>query len=66
MYAENDLYWGPEAPKAWHNAFSAGATHTRFVMTPAVPGTDDGHRLLAVGGKLWSPHVNAFIKELGF
>lgn len=66
LYAENDLYWGPEAPKEWHRAFSAGGSNTRFVMTPPVPGTDDGHRLLAVGSKLWSPHVNPFVKELGF
>src|SRR2546425_1688656 len=31
LYAENDLYWGPEAPKEWHKAFSAGATHTTLV-----------------------------------
>lgn len=66
LYAENDLYWGPDAPKEWHRAFSAGGSKTKFVMTPPIPGTDDGHRLLAVGGKLWSPHVNSFVKELGF
>lgn len=66
LYAENDLYWGPDAPKQWHNAFSAGGSKTTFLMTPPVPGTDDGHRLLAVGSGLWSPHVNAFVKELGF
>jgi dienelactone hydrolase len=66
LYAENDLYWGPEAPKEWHLAFSAGGSKTKFVMTPPVPGTDDGHRLLAVGGRLWAPHVNAFVRELGF
>jgi len=65
LYAENDLYWGPDVPKEWHKAFSAGGSRTKFVMTPPVPGTDDGHRLLAVGGKLWSPHVNSFVKELG-
>ena len=66
LYAENDLYWGPDAPKEWHRAFAAGGSKTKFVMTPPVPGTDDGHRLLAVGGSLWSPHVNDFVKELGF
>jgi dienelactone hydrolase len=66
LYAENDLYWGPEAPKEWHKAFSAGGSKTTFIMTPPVPGTEDGHRLLRVGGRLWSPHVNAFIREFGF
>jgi dienelactone hydrolase len=64
LYAENDLYWGPEAPREWHKAFAAGGSQTKFVMTPAVPGTEDGHRLLAVGGRLWSPHVNEFVKGL--
>ena len=66
LYAENDLFWGPEAPKEWHKLFSAGGSKTVFVMTPPVPNTNDGHRLLAVGGRLWSPYVNAFVKDLGF
>lgn len=63
LYAENDLYWGPEAPKEWHRAFEAGGSKSTFVMTPPVPETD-GHRLLLVGGRLWSPYVNSFLKEL--
>jgi len=66
LYAENDLYWPAEAPKEWHQAFAAGGSKTKFVMTPALTGTDDGHNLLAVGGRMWSPHVNDFVKELGF
>ena len=66
LYAENDLFWGSEAPRAWHRAFQAGGSPTHFVMTSPVPDTSDGHRLLAVGGQLWVPHVNAFVKELGF
>ncbi len=64
LYSENDLYWGSEMPKRWHAAFVAGGAKARFVMTPPVE--DDGHRLLARGGKLWSVHVDAFVKELGF
>lgn len=66
LYAENDLFWGAEAPKEWHGAFGSGGSKTLFVMTPPVPDVADGHRLLAAGGKLWSPHVNVFVKELGF
>lgn len=66
LYAENDLYWGAEAPKEWHKAFSAGGSKTKFVMTEPVPGVKDGHQLLASGGRLWSVHVNEFVKELGF
>jgi len=66
LYAENDLFWGAEAPKEWHRAFSAGGSKTRSVMTPPVPGVKDGHALLASGGRLWSPPVNDFVKQLGF
>lgn len=66
LYAENDLFWGSEAPKEWHKAFSAGGSNTRFVMTPPVPGVTDGHALFAAGGRLWSPPVNDFVKQLGF
>jgi hypothetical protein len=54
------------APKEWHRAFSAGGSKTLFVMTPPVPGATVGHRLLVVGDQLWSPHVNAFVRELGY
>ena len=26
LYASNDLYWGPDAPKAWHQAYKAGGS----------------------------------------
>jgi pimeloyl-ACP methyl ester carboxylesterase len=66
LYAENDLFWGAEAPKEWHRLFAAGGSKTVFIMTPPVPDTDDGHKLLALGGRLWSPHANTFVKDLGF
>lgn len=66
LYAENDLYWGADAPKEWHQAFAVGGSKTSFVMTSAVPDTEDGHQLLLRGGRLWSPHVKKFVEELGF
>lgn len=65
LYAENDLYWGAEAPRRWHAAFAAGGSPTQFVQTPAVP-EHDGHQLLLRGGRLWGPHVDAFVRTLGF
>lgn len=66
LYAENDLYWGVQAPRAWHAAFvDGGATSSQFVQTAAVPNVD-GHQLLARGGKLWSVHTDKFVKDLGF
>ena len=33
LYAENDLYWGAEWPRAWYRAFSSGGGRTEFVMS---------------------------------
>ena len=65
LYAENDQYWGAQAPRAWHAAFAAGGSPARFVMTPPVP-NEDGHRLMLRGGRMWSMHVDPFVVELGF
>jgi len=65
LYAPNDLYWGEETPRRWHAAFAAGGSPTRFIGTEPVP-APDGHSLLAVGGKLWSVPLQAWLKEHGF
>ena len=65
LYAENDLYWGPDAPKEWHKRFAAGGSKTSLVATGPVPNAD-GHRLLALGGAMWAPPLDAFVKSLGF
>ncbi len=65
LYAPNDLFWGPDVPRAWHKAFAAGGSASRFVMTAPVADAD-GHNLLRKGGKLWSEEVNPFVKSLGF
>ncbi len=65
MYAPNDLYWGPDVPRQWAESFSKAGGKLEFVMTGPVPG-DDGHKLLAKGGKMWSEHLNPFLKSLGF
>jgi dienelactone hydrolase len=68
LYAENDLYWGADAPKQWHKAFinaqqAAGhANAAELVMTPPIEG-GDGHTLLRVGGKFWGPVLNAWLKK---
>jgi dienelactone hydrolase len=67
LYAENDLYWGAEPPKQWHKAHveastAAGQKHpAEFFAAPPVD--TDGHRLLTVGGRLWSPPLNAWLKN---
>jgi dienelactone hydrolase len=70
LYSPNDLYWGEQAPKQWHQAHveaatAAGQKHSAefFAAPPVEP---DGHRLLTVGGRFWSPPLNAWLKKNGF
>lgn len=65
LYANNDQYWGPDAPKQWFDAFAASGSPAQFVHTEDLPG-HDGHMLLTYGGKMWSVPVNAFLKQIGF
>ena len=64
LYAENDQYWGPEAPRQWHEAFKAGGSDTQLVQTGPVQG-HDGHSLLTYGGKMWSVPLDAFVRKVG-
>jgi dienelactone hydrolase len=70
FYADNDLYWGAEPPKQWHAAYSQaaqanGGPAVEAVFTPPLPDAD-GHRLLLVGGPLWSQPLNAWLRKHGF
>jgi dienelactone hydrolase len=64
LYAPNDLYWGADAPRAWHEAFKGGGSDTQFVMTGLLQG-HDGHQLLLHGGRMWSVPLDAFIRKVG-
>jgi dienelactone hydrolase len=64
LYAENDRYWGAEAPRQWAEAFRAGGSDTQFIQTAPVEG-HDGHQLLLYGGKMWSIPLDAFVKKVG-
>jgi dienelactone hydrolase len=63
LYAQNDMYWGADAPRTWHDAFAAAGGRADFIVTAPVPDTD-GHQLLLRGGKLWSVHTDRFVREL--
>jgi dienelactone hydrolase len=65
LYASNDQFWGPRAPRQWHDSFAAGGSHSEFIQTGPVPDAD-GHQLMQRGGRMWSVHVNRFVGELGF
>lgn len=64
LYAENDQFWGAEAPQRWHAAYSAGGSDTVLIQTGPLP-DHDGHSLLAYGGKLWSVPLDAFVRKSG-
>lgn len=64
LYAPNDLYWGPDMPRAWHEAYAAGGSDTTLVVTGMLPNRD-GHQLLLHGGRMWSVPLEAFIKKVG-
>ena len=65
LYARNDSFWGALRPLAWHHAFAAGGSDTRFVQTDPLPNAD-GHQLLGRGSRLWMPPVDRFLTDIGF
>jgi dienelactone hydrolase len=65
LYAQNDQYWGEQAPRLWHQAFAKGGSKTKFVQTGPVPAAD-GHMLITRGRNLWSEPLLAFLAEVKF
>lgn len=65
LYAANDLFWGSDAPKDWHMAFSKGNNNSQFVITPPLE-NKDGHQLIFSGRSLWKEALDAYLKSLGF
>lgn len=65
LYAQNDLYWGPDMPRQWFDAFVATGSPAEFVDAGVLPG-HDGHLLLTYGHKMWSIPVDRFLKQFGY
>ena len=65
LYSTNDLFWGPNAPVAWHQAFLDGGGRGEFVQTGPVS-DGNGHHLIGKGESMWKGPVDAFLKRLGF
>lgn len=65
LYAQNDLYWGPEVPREWFDAFESSGAPAQFVDAGILPG-HDGHMLLTYGHKMWSVPVDRFLKQFGY
>lgn len=65
IYAQNDQFWGPDAPVAWHEAFAAGGSPSRFVHAPPVA-DGNGHGLSGHEAALWAPYLDGFLASIGW
>jgi len=65
LYAENDMYFGPAASRAWFTAFEQAGGKGRYVLNAAHG--NDGHLLFYAqdGIAVWSPVVQAFLRQVG-
>jgi dienelactone hydrolase len=64
IYAENDLFFGPELARRMHEAFVAAGGRAEFVRAPAF--SQDGHRLFGAGGPgAWGGYVDPFLRGQG-
>jgi dienelactone hydrolase len=63
VYAENDQYWGHDAPKAWHAGFAKGGSRTTFIHAPPVA-DGNGHALSGHSRSLWAPYVDEFLRSI--
>lgn len=65
LYADNDPFWGPDAPREWNAAFRRARGVTLFARLAPLPGMN-GHDLMAEAPQLWSRYVIAFVRHTGF
>jgi dienelactone hydrolase len=64
VYAANDLFFAPALAHRFYDAFRSGGGNAKFIDAPAYG--DDGHYLYStVNGPLWTPMVDAFLRERG-
>lgn len=64
IYTENDLYWGPDWPKRWADAYNAAGGHAKFV--PMGPDGDNGHSLFTHAPDKWKPVVVKYLRVQGY
>ena len=64
-YAENDLYFGPAASRAWFAQLKAGGAPVEYVLQPAFGA--NGHFVFtdAAGSLQWLPVVERFLSRHG-
>jgi dienelactone hydrolase len=64
LYWQNDLYWGAEHPRRWHEAWVEGGAKAEFHSLPAAGA--DGHGGVNIDMDHWVPLAEAFLAGLGF
>ena len=64
LYWENDLFWGPTIPRAWHAAWVEGGGKAE--MHTLAPVGSNGHGGSAIDMDHWVPIVEPFLNGLGF
>ncbi|HTE16572.1 MAG TPA: dienelactone hydrolase family protein [Burkholderiales bacterium] len=64
LYSENDRYWGKDLPRNWFEGFKKQGGDAQFVQLPA--SGHDGHSSFTANTGVWRPHVEHFLKSLGF
>jgi dienelactone hydrolase len=64
LYWENDLYWGPDIPRRWHEAWTESGGRAEFHTLPAAG--QNGHGAVNFDMDHWVPLVDAFLAKLGF
>jgi dienelactone hydrolase len=64
-YAQNDLFFGPAASKAWFERLKAGGARAEYVLQP--PFGANGHYVFtdAAGAERWLPAVERFLERHG-
>ena len=64
LYWQNDLYWGANTPRRWHEAWAHGGGLAEFQSLPPVG--QDGHSGVSADMDHWVPLVDDYLARLGF
>ena len=64
LYSENDRFWGKELPRRWFEQYVGAGAKAEFVQLPA--SGRDGHSSFTANPRAWKPHVERFLKSLGW
>lgn len=64
LYSQNDRYFGSEYPPRWFDAFKKQGGVAQYVQLPAHG--KDGHGSFTSNPNAWKPHVEEFLKSIGF